>query len=1046
MRLFTILTQKLMFTCCILLSAQLLQAQDLSISGKVTDQKNEPVIGAAVAVDGTTKGVSTDLDGNYKLSGLEAKRLVVVVSGIGYKRIRRTIDLSSGQSQTIDFVIEEDALQLDQVVVVGYGLEQKRDVTGSIATIKAKDLNSTLQPSIDQAIQGRASGVQVVSASGVAGAPVKINIRGTNSISAGSEPLYVIDGIPMTTGNFGPPEGQLGLGNNAMADINPNDIESIEILKDAAATSIYGSRGANGVILITTKKGKAGKTKFNFDYSTGIINPTNRLEFLSAQEHLELRDRASIAQNGDPERKDATVGFWNNRPFTRAQADSFAALGGSDWISTAIRRGALHVANLSASGGNDKTTYYIGGSYRNEKGFLVGNDFERMNARFNIDNQANDKLKLGVSSNFAYTINQRVPIGDAGGLGAAQQRLPYIPILNPDGSYNNPYENPAWQLETRNFTGKTVRNISTANAALTILPGLTLSSNFGIDLLNQWESEFNFRNTQDTGSVSTAWDRRTNVFNWSNNNVLQYNYRMNEIHQFGILAGTEVQRSNTRGVGLQGIGFSNDDLREPGNALSLTGYNYATEFSFSSVFSRANYKLKDRYIAEVSFRRDGSSRFGPDNRFGNFWSTSAAWIISEEEFIKNISAISFLKLRSGFGQSGNASIGDFAWRGVYSSTLGYGGNLGIVPSSLENRNLTWEKSDQFDVNLDVAFFKNRVALSATYFNKTSRDLLMYVNIPTSSGFGAVLQNIGKLNNNGWEFNLNTKNIEGKFSWYTDFNISFIRNKVLDAAGLPPDAFESGQPGEGRVIEGYPVGQAFVVKWAGVQKEDGEILLYNADGSARLDGAGNQRTALVKAGTELFYDRYGNIMTWANPTGNFYDNRVAAGNPIPKFMGGITNTFSYAGFDLSILFSFMVGHTIYDDPAKNQIGQWNIIAQRPEILDAWSEENTDGNVPALNGYTSINSDRFLYDASFVRLRSLTFGYTLPKSITDKWKMENVRFFVNGGNLLTWTRYPGWDPEVFRNVDPNSQQGNVSFAGPSLQTPQARTMSLGLRFNF
>jgi TonB-linked SusC/RagA family outer membrane protein len=1029
-------------------SAGSILAQDsgVTVSGKITDAKNEPIIGAAIVLEGTTKGVASDLDGNYKISGLPKAKVNLVFTAIGYAKQRKSLDLSNGSDQSLNISLQDDALQLDQVVVVGYGLEQKRDVTGAITTIKSAEINNSIQPSLDQVLQGRASGVLVTGSSGVAGTPVKVNIRGTNSISAGAEPLYVIDGIPMTTGDFSP--GNLGSGTSAIADLNPADIESMEVLKDAAATAIYGSRGANGVILITTKKGKAGKTKFDFGYSYGMVDPTNRLDFLSAEEHLALRDQASIDKTGNAEDKKTVVGAWNNRGFTRAQADSFvAASGGSDWISTALRRGAVQAANLSAQGGNEKTTYYIGGTYRNEKGFLVGSDFERFNTRLSLDNQATERLKLSMGTNFAYTINRRVPMGDDGGLGAAQQRLPFIPIYNSDGSFNDPYANPAWQLSTREFTSRGFRNISNISAQYQILPGLIWNNTFGMDLLNQWESEFNFRNTQDTGSVSSAWDRRTTVFNWTAGSFLAYNRRYNDLHSVGATLGAEAQKSDTRGVGLQGIGFSNDALKEPSNAQALNGYNYATGFTFNSFFGRLNYKFKDRYIFEVSMRRDGSSRFGPGNRYGYFPAASGSWIVSDEAWMKSLSFISFMKLRSSYGFTGNANIGDYAWRGIFFTIpQGYNGSSGIAPGSLQNPDLRWERAQGLDLGIDIAFFNNRLAFNVNYFNKQSKDLIYNVNVPTSSGFGSILLNRCELVNKGWEITMNTKNFDGKFSWYTDVNLAFIRNEVTDVADLPPDAFESGQPGEGRVILGYPVGQTYVVEFAGVQQSDGTLALWNADGSPRLDAAGNQATANVKAGTELFYDSYGNLMTFANPTGSFYDHRRPFGNPIPKVSGGITNTFSYMGFDLGFLFTFAFGHTIYDDPAKQQIGNWTSVAQRPQIQDAWTTTNASNEVPGLNNYTAINSTRFLYDASYVRLRNITLGYNLPKKVAAKAKMELIRVFVTGANVWTWTRYPGWDPEVLRNVNPNSQQGNVSFSGPSFQTPQARIISAGVKLNF
>lgn len=1052
-----VLASLLLFTC----SLSYLMAQ--TISGKVTDSKKEPVIGAAITIEGTTKGVASDLDGNYKITDLEAKKYVVIISGLGFAKQKKTVDLTTQKDQVLDVELADDALQLDQVVVVGYGLEQKRDVTGSISTIKAKDINNTVQPSFEQSMQGRAAGVQVTAASGMAGSPVKVNIRGSNSISAGSQPLYVIDGIPITTGDFSP--GNLGSRTNALADINPADIESMEILKDAAAAAIYGSRGANGVVLITTKKGKAGKTKFDAGYSYGVLSPTNVLKYTTAQELLDLRDKASLELYDSIESKKATVGFWNNQPFSRAQADSFVAeTGGSDWIEKTLRRGTLQQANLSASGGNEKTTFYMGGTYRKEEGFLVGNSFERSNAKIAVENKAYENLTIGFNSNLSYSINNRVPTGGDGGFGLAQLKMPYIPIYNKDGSYNDPKGNPLWQLDNRKFAARVFRAISEAHAEWKITKGLTFRSSFGTDFLNQNEEEFNFRNVQslDTSEVSSAWDRRTSVLNWTNSNYFNYNFKLNEIHDFTLLLGNETQRSKRNGVGLYGEKFPNDYFTQPGDASINRGYSYTTGWSFASFFGRVNYKLKDKYLLSASMRYDGSSRFGDNNKWGAFPGVSAGWILSEEEFIKNIKAISFLKLRASYGQTGNANIGDFASLGYYSSSVGYNGNSAIVPNTLSNKDLRWEKSNQVDVNMDIAFFKNRFAAGFNYYYKTSNDLLLNISIPTSSGYSQILQNKGKLENKGLEISLNTKNVEGKFTWYTDFNIAFNRNKVLNVEGLKPDAFDDkdlgNRGGEGRVIEGYPVGQFYVVEWAGVQQQEGTIQLWNSDGSAKLDANGQPIFVNVPAGTELFKDKNGNLMTYANPTGGeFYgDNRKAMGNPMPKFIGGITNTFTYKGFELSFMFNFVYGNSIYDDAAKSQIGSFNNINQRPAILDAYTQGAPSNEVPALynnsgstnpsSDYVAINSSRWLYDASYMRLRSLTFSYSFKEEWCNKIHLSNLKLFINGGNLLTFTKFPGMDPEVLRNIDPDSERGNIAFGGPYLGTPQAKTITAGINIKF
>ncbi|MDC0231376.1 SusC/RagA family TonB-linked outer membrane protein, partial [Aureispira] len=479
-----------------------------------------------------------------------------------------------------------------------------------------------------------------------------------------------------------------------------------------------------------------------------------------------------------------------------------------------------------------------------------------------------------------------------------------------------------------------------------------------------------------------------------------------------------------------------------------------------SFYSRINYKFKDRYLFGITARADGSSRFSDNYRYGFFPSFSAGWIISEEKFIKNTKALNFLKLRASYGFTGNDNIGDFTRFGVYTTGVGYAGSLALYPSTLANTELRWEKAQMFDISVEYGLWNNRVSGSVTFFHKQSSDLLLPIQLPTSSGFSTITVNAGAVNNWGFEIMLNTYNVSTKnFKWKSNLNFSSIRNKVTDVAGLPPDAFESGQPGEGRVIKGYPIGQTFVVRYAGVQQDDGTITRYNTDGSVLTDASGNPVTVNIAAGEALYYDINGNYMAFGvddNGTGSistddinrftgsdFYDNRVPVGSPTPDFYAGISNTLSYKFFELDFLVNIAIGQTIYDDPAKNQIGNYNSFSQRHEILNTWTTENQ-SSVPALNASTiPVNSDRFLYDASFIRLRSLTLSFNLPKKLCKKINFSSFKIYVTGYNLLTWTPYPGWDPEVLRHVAQNSQQENISFSGPSWQTPQARIIMFGIK---
>ncbi len=1011
-------------------------SQKGSVIGTILDERNDPMIGANIILENTKMGAVTDINGKFIIQNVDPGNYTVIISSIGYKKQKQAVTVTGGKATPINMSLKEDVLQLEQVVVVGYGTKQKRDVTGSIETLKPKDFQDRTID-IEQSMQGRAAGVQITSMNGIAGSPSKVNIRGISSISAGTEPLYVIDNIPMTNGDFG--SSGLGSGSSSLSDINPSDIESIEILKDASSAAIYGSRGANGVIIITTKKGKAGKTKFNASYSTGVVQETNRLKLISAKEQLSLRDQYySELYNKDTVESPTSI-VWGN--ITRHSADSLAELGGTDWIDKILRLGNYNDFNLSATGGNEKTVFFIGGTYHKENGFIKGNSFDRISGRINIENKATERLNLGGNIGLSFSDNQRVPTGDAGGLGDAQKLMPMIPIYNPDGSYFFNSGNPLWQIDNMKYTTKSFRTISNIFGDYEIYKDLKFRSEFGLDYLNLNENEFDFRDVYNSTSTSSAWNRRTSVMNWTTNNFLSYSKIFDSIHDVQITLGNSLQHSATSGVGLNGWDFPNDFFTTPNasSAANKAGYYYETGYGFVSNFLRTNYKLKNKYLASFSIRNDGSSRFGKDNRYGWFPAASAGWIISDEPFLKENPYLSFLKFRTSYGLTGNAEIGDFAYMGYYAPTGGYNGSVGIQPVTLENPKLKWEKSQSLDLTLDYGFLNNRLSGTICYYYKKTTDMLLNVSLPTSSGYSSFWKNSGKMQNSGFEFSILSRNINGKnFKWTTDFNIAFNKNEILDVQGLPPDAFESGQPGEGRVLEGYPIGQSYVVQYAGVSQSDQIISEHDVNGN--ITG-----TTQVHAGQPLYYDKFGNLMTSKNP--NFYDHRVPRGNPFPKFSGGITNTFSYKNFEFSFLFSFSYGNTLYDDPAKSQIGDFRHIAQRPEILDAWTPTNTNTDVPMLlYSETSVNSDRFLFDASYIRLRSITFGYKLPTEICKKLKLESLKVFISGTNLLTFTKYPGWDPEVMRNVDPNSQQGNISFAGPSLQTPQAKTIGGGIQIEF
>jgi TonB-linked SusC/RagA family outer membrane protein len=1032
-------------------------AQNAGIKGLVKDMDGTPVPLATVAVEGTIQGAMTDDDGKFSISGLSSGTYNLIITAFSFEKTELRVDLKDNEVREV--AIELPSIMLDEVVMIGYGTTLKRDLTGSVSTVKAEDLENAVTPTFDQALQGKAAGVQITAANGVAGGgQTKIQIRGTNSIAAGGGPLIVVDGVPISNQDIS--ANVLGAGTNGLADLNIDDIESVDVLKDASAAAIYGARGANGVIIITTKKGREGGLRFDFNYKTGLVKETNRLDLLSAEEHLALRDQFSIENTGSPESKSNVIGVFDGVAYSRADADSFAAVGGSDWIQQMLQTGVFQEANVSASGGNDKTKVYLSGIYRDEESFLKGNSFQKVAGRMNVETNAHPKVLLGANVGLTYSLNDRVATGDNGGLGWAQQIPTYIPVFQADGSYFNEASNPLWYLENRSFVAKRLRSLSNVYAELKILPDLRFRSNFGLDFTDLAEDEYQARN-EAANSDAYAWERTSNILNWNSSYYFTFDRAFGEDHHLNLVAGSDLQKTQINGFGIYGSGFSNAGFTNPQQAVNQALYSYQTGNAIISYYARGAYKLKNKYLFGFTARTDGSSRFSEDYRYGFFPSLSVGWIVSDEAFMKNLKVLNYLKLRSSYGITGNDNIGDFTRYGLYSVGLGYAGSLGLYPSTLANESLKWEKARMLDVSTEFGLFENRISGSFTYFFKQSSDLLLPIQLPTSSGFATMTVNAGVVNNWGTEIMLNSYNITGKhFEWSTNLNLSIIRNKVVDVAGLPPDAFESGQPGEGRVIEGYPVGQSFVVRFAGIQQEDGELTRYNSDGSVMLDDLGNPVTVNVQAGEALYYDTNGNLMAWGvdnngTPTvsdddinrftgTDFYGNRVPVGSPVPKFYAGLGNTLRYKGFELNFLFNTVWGHTIYDDPAKNQIGMLFNFAQRPEILDAYSETNPSNEVPSLtSNVTPVNSDRFLYDASFIRLRSLTLSYKLPTKICNRIKLGSVQVYATGFNLWTWTRYPGWDPEVLRNVPANSQQENISFSGPSWQTPQAKIFLMGVK---
>ncbi len=1021
----------LVATC---LSVFVLRAQDRVVTGKVTSSEDgSSMPGVSISVKGTTRGANSDGEGNYRVSVPENATLVF--SFVGFSIIEEKVN---GRT-VINIQMRPDAKTLSEIVVTGYGSQIKRELTGNIAQVKSKDIENMPTPSVDAAIQGKAAGVYVNSGSGKLGQAVTVRVRGNSSISANSQPLYVVDGTPVTTGDLSNYGGET----NTLADINPNDIESIEVLKDASAGAIYGARAANGVVLITTKRGKAGKTSVSFNYQMGVAEATKRLPFLNAEQYIKFytqaantRDRLDGTDPSDPDSYTSYVlgpdflGYYSYDTYGTSKQGDY------NWQEKAFQKGPIQQLDLQLSGGNEKTKFFISGQYLNQTGTIIGNNLERMSGRLNLDHQANNWLSVGLTMNLSRTLNRRLPGDNAFSnplqMAALTPLTPFedpntgLPAGTPPGDVNIPlYYNPIISINYGSFVSTGIRNLTNGYLQANIFKGLRFRSEIGIDLLNQNEESFfqsqTIRN-QSRASSGIGANYGTFVTNYNTNNFFTYDNAFGK-HGISATLGMSYQQSQTKVNFVEGIQFPSDSYKKIASAANKSdGTSTETNFRFLSYFLRANYKFADKYLLSLSGRIDGSSRFGANSRYGFFPAAAVGWVLSEENFLKSNSIISFLKLRASYGLTGNAEIGNFPQLGLFQGDAGYAGAAGQRPSQIGNPNLKWETTAQADIGIDYGILNNRINGEIDYYVKNTSGLLLNVNIPSTTGFLSQVQNVGKLENKGIEFVINTQNLVGKFKWNTSLNLAANRNKVTDIQG---QVIEGGVRSMNRVVEGQPIGVFYTVEYAGVNPDNGDALFYkntkNTDGS--LD-----RTTVTNAGYNTA-------------------QRVVVGNPNPKLIGGITNSFSYKGFDLSVFFNGVFGN----DVNFYGVGQYSSANgiyednQTTDQLNAWTPENRNTDVPEARFYRGNGnqaSSRFIFDGSFLRLRTATLSYTLPTALVNRVKLERVRVYLSGMNLATFTKYKGWDPEV------NSDDFTTNFAiGNDFYTPpQPRTIMAGINIGF
>jgi TonB-dependent starch-binding outer membrane protein SusC len=999
-----------------------------TISGTITDDKKEPLIGASVLVKGTSTGTISDVSGAFSFS-IPANGTTLIISYTGYA----SKEIAIGASNNYNVMLEQEAIDLSDIVIVGYGTQSKKELTGSVSKVTSETISRLPVTGVDQALQGQAPGVQVTSASGTPGASVSIRVRGPSSISAGNQPLYVVDGIPINTGSY----SQIGVGGqqtNALADLNPADIESIDVLKDAAAASIYGSRASNGVVIITTKRGKQQKTQISLNTYRGTQEVWKTIDPLTGPEYVALLQEGVKARYGATI-KPSQLGLRN----LDADPSTYPT---TNWFDEIFQSAPISQTDLNISGGTDRTKFFVSGSVFDQGGVVKGSSFDRYSFRMNLDNLVTDKFKIGVSTGFSRSHNTRIQNDNNiyGVLSTALLLGSHIPVLNADGTYgrdaNASIENPVANAVEPTYDVYTNRLLSNIFGELTILEGLTFRSSFSVDYLNLRDDRFTpASHIQAAGVNGRGQQGFSSDLNLVNENYFSYRKAFGKLN-FDALVGNSVQTSQFESMYGEGENYPGKTIREL-NAASVKKNVTSSKsaWGLNSYFSRLNMNWAGKYFISGSIRADGSSRFGANNRWGVFPSASAAWRLSEESFFPKSKVLSEVKLKASWGRRGNQSISDFASRALIAPGANYLQRAGLAPTQLGNPNLTWEEREDFDLGLEIALFESKLELSVDAYQGTTNELLLNRPLVGASGFTGIQENIGSIRNKGIDIGLTTTNIETKnILWTTNFNISFFDNEILKLAGTP---FAAGFASW--VAEGEALGSFRGYRTVGIFQTQAEIDALNAK-AKELTGRSTAvyQSTLTRPGDIQFKDINNDGVITS-------DDQEILGDANPNYYGGVTNTIQAYGFDLSFFFQYSIGNFVFNNTRAFSEGMNSVFGQANTVKNRWTPENTNTTIPRAVFQDPNNnrrvSDRFVEDASYVRLKNVTFGYTFPTKLLDKIKMRTARIYVTGQNLLTFTNYSGFDPEVSTFGETNTAAG-TDF----LTFPQSRSLIVGLNIGF
>jgi len=1004
------------------------------VTGQITDASGESLPGATVVEKGTTNGTITDVSGNYSLNVNDDA--VLSISFVGYE----SVDVPINGRSVIDVVLKDNISALEEVVVVGYGSVKKSDLTGAVSSLSGDEIEKQSVTSLEQGLQGRAAGVQVTQTDAAPGGAISIRIRGGNSITGNNEPLYVIDGYPIinepitSTGRTG--GGAVVLKTNPMSTINPNDIQSIEILKDASATAIYGARGANGVVLITTKRGKANSTNFNVDFNAGVQEITKTIPVLGLRDYAELTNEAYI-QDG------------RSAPFPDVDRLVDSLNGGTNWQDEIFQLAPVYNTQVSYSGGNEKTRYMVSGNYFSQEGIVIGSKFDRIALRFNLDTDVTDKFRMGYTLNLSFLDNDEILVNDGatGSAGVVHNALtaaPYMPVFDENGEYFVDWQqvgpvfrrdNPVSLALTTTNNTKIGRSLGNVYLEYDLIDGLKARVNAGADMQylkrNIYVPRTTYRGYFQNGIADI---QTTQIFNWLNENTLNYTKSFG-VHSINALAGYTMQRESREAVRARGENFVNDILEYntlESASVPLPSSSGANEWSLQSFIGRVNYGLNDKYLLTLTARADGSSRFGENNKWGFFPSGALAWRISEESFLVDNSLLTNLKLRASYGLTGNQEIPLYRSQsslGTYTYVIGNSAAIGIAPNRIANPDLKWETTSQFDVGVDFGFFQERLRLTLDYYYKKTQDLLLELTIPWTSGYSSTLQNVGSTENKGFEVSAGADLFTGDFEWSLDGNISFNRNKVLSLGDLDqffgPEVGAEGfySPGVGVLVkEGQPVNSFFGYKTDGLFRTQADI---DNGPTHRFMELGDVRYQDVDGDGEI------------TP-----DDRTFLGTGTPDFIYGINNSITYENFDFTLFLQGVHGGKILNVlriyELESMRGTHNNTA---DAIDRWSVENPNASMPKADrrGHENWVEDLQVEDGTFFRLKNLVVGYTLPTE-NLRW-LNKMRIYFSSQNLLTLTNYRGYDPEV-NSQGQNPINQNIDYGA----YPRARVFNLGVNLGF